>query len=240
MEEAFTRREKFQQKIILMNRFLSREVSLQVLQHILKADYPWTYDPEKHRVIITGENYRERLILRLPLVIPFPEKITEKVNYIVLLIQSGSCAIGYFENGVNVHHKVFRSYMVRMKQGTSQVKYLKTKGKSRAGSRVRLAETEAFFENINERLQEYFAAYPIHRVALSCSKILIPYLFNAKATTPFHKRDERIYKIPKHIHLPIYEVLLDTNKFLQKGELIYEEAEQELVSELLASSQTAL
>ena len=46
--------------------------------------------------------------------------------------------------------------MVRKKRGVSQIKHLKTKGKSRAGSRVRLAETEEFFENINGRLQDYF------------------------------------------------------------------------------------
>ena len=156
-----------------------------------------------------------------------------QVHYIILLIQSGSCAIGYFENGINLDHKVFRAYMVRKKQGTSQIKYLKTKGKSRAGSRVRLAETVEFFENINERLQEYFAQHRIDRIALSCSKTLLPYLFASKVPPPFEKRDPRIYKIPKHIHTPIYEVMLDTHKFLLKGELLYEETYQAKVDELL-------
>lgn len=141
--------------------------------------------------------------------------------------------MGYFEDGENLHHKVFRSYMVRKKQGKSQIKHLKTKGKSRAGSRVRLGETIEFFENINERLQVYFEEYEIHRIAISCSKILIPYLYNSKVATPFDKHDERLYKIPKHMHTPIYEVLLDANKFLQKGELIYDEGQQALVDALL-------
>ncbi|GEO06115.1 hypothetical protein AAE02nite_37790 [Adhaeribacter aerolatus] len=218
-----------------MNRFLSREDSFRLVRQIQQSAHPWVYDQEKHRVIIQDQHQNDLVYFRLPITLPSPitAGAANQVNYIVLLIQSGSCAMGYFENGVNLHHKVFRAYMVRMKQGKSQIKHLKTKGKSRAGSRVRLGETLEFFENINERLQEYFAQHQIHRIALSCSKILIPYLFNAKIPTPFDKRDERIYKIPKHIHLPIYDVLLDTHKFLLKGELIYEEPYQDLVRELL-------
>ncbi|MGV3587511.1 MAG: hypothetical protein ACO1OF_10935 [Adhaeribacter sp.] len=220
-----------------MNRFLSCEASLGLVQQILQSAYPRVYDYEKHRLIILDQNQNELIYFRLPITMPPPGLLLSgsqtKVNYIILLIQSGSCAVGYFENGINLNHKVIRAYMVRMKQGKSQIKHLKTKGKSRAGSRVRLGETVEFFENINERLQEYFAQHQIHRIALSCSKILIPYFFNSKVPTPFDKRDERIYKIPKHINLPIYEVLLDTHKFLLKGELIYEEPYQGLVEELL-------
>ena len=221
-----------------MNRFLSKETSLPVLHHIREANLPYEYDQEKHHILVKDESGTVQVIFRLPITIPAPGQnltIEDKpVHYVILLVQSGSCAIGYFENGINLNHKVFRAYMVRKKRGTSQIKHLKTKGKSRAGSRVRLAETEEFFEHINERLQEYFATHKVDRIALSVSKILIPYLFNSKTATPFDKRDVRIFKIPKHIHLPIYEVLLDTNRFLLKGELIYEETEQELVDSLLS------
>ncbi|HYG37286.1 MAG TPA: hypothetical protein VD908_01650, partial [Cytophagales bacterium] len=73
----------------------------------------------------------------------------------------------------------------------------------------------------------------IDRIAISCSKILVPYLFNSKVDTPFDKRDPRLFKIPKHIHTPIYEVMMETHKFLLKGELIYEEKHQEIVDTLL-------
>jgi hypothetical protein len=220
-----------------MNRFLSQELTIQILQKIRNANLPWAYDQEKHRFDVLDETGNIRANFRLPIIFPapapdlsFPEKT---VHYVILLVQSGSCAIGYFENGINLDHKVFRAYMVRKKRGTSQIKHLKTKGKSRAGSRVRLAETLEFFENINERLQEYFNQHQIDRIALSCSKILIPYLFDSKTPTPFSKRDERIYKIPKHIHTPIYEVLLETHKFLLKGEMIYEENQQSFIANLL-------
>ena len=220
-----------------MNRFLSRESLFTVAAKIQKAGLPWQYEAEKHRLVILDEHGNEILFFRLPITVFPPDKNLnfpdKTAHYVILLVQSGSCAIGYFENGINLDHKVFRAYMVRKKRGVSQIKHLKTKGKSRAGSRVRLAETEEFFENINVRLQEYFEEHEIDRIAMSVSKILIPFLFDPKLKTPFDKRDERIFKIPKHIHTPIYEVLLDTHKFLQKGELIYEEDQQELAEELL-------
>ena len=223
-----------------MNRLLSRELTLQTIAQLQQRQLPWTYDAEKHRLLFLDEAGNEKLILRLPITLPPPEKDLsfpiKLVHYIILLVQSGSCAIGYFEGNKNLDHKVFRAYMVRKKRGVSQLKHLKTKGKSRAGSRVRLGETEEFFENINERLKAYFEAHQIDRIAMSVSKILVPHLFEAKHKTPFDKRDPRIFKIPKHIHLPIYEVLLDTHKFLQKGELIYEEENQPLADQLLEFS----
>ncbi len=73
---------------------------------------------------------------------------------------------------------------------------------------------------------------------MSCSKILIPYLFNSKVPTPFDKRDERILRIPKHVHTPIYDIMLDVNKFLLKGELIYDEANQKVIDELLIENES--
>ncbi|MDX5481817.1 MAG: hypothetical protein LPK07_09045 [Hymenobacteraceae bacterium] len=221
-----------------MNHLLNRERAAALLHVIQDKSIPVTYDQEKHRLALLDGAGNEQVYFRLPITFPPPGKdlsITEAhTNYVILLIQAGNCAIGYFEDGLNLDHKVFRSYMVRKKQGKSQIKYLKTKGKSRAGSRVRLGETAEFFENINGRLQEYFEEHEIHRIALSCSKTLIPYLYNSKVATPFDKHDPRLYRIPRHIHTPVYEVLLDANKFLLRGELIFEEAQQDMVHDLLS------
>jgi hypothetical protein len=205
------------------NRFLPRDKAAELLHSIQSSSITTEYDPEKHRLTLLDETGQEQVLFRLPITVPYTATgIAEEkpVNYVILLIQSGNCAMGYFEQGRCLNHKVFRSYMVRKKQGKSQIKYLKTKGKSRAGSRVRLGETAEFFENINGRLQEYFQQHTIHRIAISCSKTLIPYLYGSKVSTPFNKHDPRLLKIPKHIHTPIYEVLLDANRFLQRGELI--------------------
>ena len=223
-----------------MNRFLNKEQSEKLLQTLPQTKTKYTYDPEKHRIILHDKAGNEQVYFRLPITLSVEQQdlrpATEKVNYVVLLIQSGNCALGYFEDGHNLDHKVFRSYMVRKKQGKSQVKYLKTKGKSRAGSRVRLGETVEFFENINGRLQDYFEDYNVNRIAISCSKTLIPYLYGSRVSTPFDKNDPRLYKIPKHVHTPIYEVLLDTNRFLQKGELVFDAAGQDTVEALLTAA----
>ncbi|WP_299707987.1 hypothetical protein [uncultured Pontibacter sp.] len=204
-------------------RFLPHDKAAELLHSIQTSSIKTEYAPEKHRLTLLDEKGLEQIHFRLPITVPYAATgIAEAkpVNYIILLIQAGNCAMGYFEQGRCLNHKVFRSYMVRKKQGKSQIKYLKTKGKSRAGSRVRLGETAEFFENINGRLQEYFQQHRIDRIAISCSKTLIPYLYTSAIATPFDKRDPRLFKIPKHIHTPIYEVLLDANRFLQRGQLI--------------------
>ncbi|WP_165838154.1 hypothetical protein [Pontibacter arcticus] len=222
-----------------VNRYIPEEIARQLLRTLETSAFKTTYEPEKHRLVVTDNAGQDQLYFRLPLTISPPNlksQPDDPVHYVILLVQSGNCALGYFENGRCLDHKVFRSYMVRKKQGKSQIKYLKTKGKSRAGSRVRLGETMEFFENINERLQSYFEENEIHRIAISCSKTLIPYLFSSKIATPFTKHDPRLFKIPKHIHTPIYEVLLDANRFLLRGELIYEETNQPLIDALLAKT----
>ncbi len=117
---------------------------------------------------------------------------------VITVIKAGQAVCGCFQNGELIDHKVFRAYMVRKKQGKSQVKYLKTKGKSRAGSRVRLAETERFFEEINSRLA-YYDQFPISYWTISCSKTLWPLLFESKQAPPFSKKNEKVYSIPFHV-----------------------------------------
>lgn len=221
-----------------MTHYISEEQSLEVIKRLRSECIPFSYDYEKHRLSISDERDEEAVYLRLPLTIPPINELSEfydPVSYVILLIQSGSSAVAFCEGDDMVDHKVFKSYMVRKKQGKSQVKYLKTKGKSRAGSRVRLSNTLDFFEDINERLQEHFESYSIDRIALSCSKTLIPYLFNSKTPCPFDKKDERLYKIPKHIHTPGYEVLVETHEYLQRGELMFSEENNKLADRLIGS-----
>src|SRR5690606_12127925 len=143
------------------------------------------------------------LSFRMPVTIISPEAYyshpEDRANYVLIIIRSGHATVGYCEDGTVMDHKVFRAYMVRKKQGTSQIKHLKTKGKSRAGSRVRLAETLEFFENINTRLTTYFDNQHVDRIAMSCPATLVPYFYGSKVSTPFEKGDGRIFKIPKHV-----------------------------------------
>ena len=212
---------------------ITEDQSKTLLQFIRTKPLVWEYIPAKNQLLFDHEG-STTLTFRLPISISSPEAFYDlpydKASYVLLLIRSGIASVGYFEDGENIDHKVFRAYMVRKKQGMSQIKYLKTKGKSRAGSRVRLAETMEFFEQINERVNEYFDEYPIDRIALSCPITLIPYLYGSKVPTPFAKDDPRIFKIPKHVQHPTFDSLMEINKFLLKGEIKYKEEGKELLS----------
>ncbi|GAB5527872.1 MAG: hypothetical protein Roseis2KO_57440 [Roseivirga sp.] len=205
--------------------FYDRNELPAVLQKLDEKGYALVYDYEKHRFDLTHGATGTEAFLRLPITMGCEGSVLmtgAEITYIMVLVQSGSASIGVFQGEHCLEHKVFGSYMVRKKQGKSQIKHLKTKGKSRAGSRVRLASTLEFFENINTRLQTHFNQYEFERIAMSCSKILIPYLFNSKVATPFDKRDERIYRIPKHLHQPNFEVMLGMQRYLNKAELVFE------------------
>jgi hypothetical protein len=215
-----------------MNRLISPGKTNDLVRRLKENGVEFSIDQEKHRLIFKDPSENE-LFLRLPLNFTLTDFSQAPLHYVILLIQSGHCSLGYFENERNRDHKVFKSYMVRMKQGFSQVKYLKTKGKSRAGSRVRLGETAEFFENINSRLQEYFSNYHIDKIAISCPKILIPFLYGSKGSCPFDKNDPRLFKIPKHIHTPGYEILLNAQRYLLSGELIFQEEQSSFVGSLL-------
>jgi hypothetical protein len=138
------------------------------------------------------------------------------------------------EGKKNLYHTTFSAYMTRKKQGFSQIKYLNKKGKSRAGSRVRLASTIDFFENINTTLSDLFEEYAIERIAVDCNATLIPYLHQSKVPCPFDKRDIRLYKIPLHIPQSNYTNLNGAIKKLMAPMLFYDDKNEAMVEVLFA------
>ena len=60
----------------------------------------------------------------------------------VLLIQAGACALGLWRDEELLEHKAFKAYVVRGR-GRAQPTHLKTRGKSRYGSRLRLQNHRA-------------------------------------------------------------------------------------------------
>lgn len=216
-----------------VNKFLDRQEVIVLLDSLTTLGYQTVYDSTKHQLSFSKNEIEARL--RLPITVGVRNGVVDAnqtPKYLMLLVQTGSASIGVFEGENCLEHKVFSAYMVRKKQGVSQIKHLKTKGKSRAGARVRLAKTLLFFEDINTRVTRHFKENEFDRIAFSCSKILMPYLFNAKIATPFDRKDERIYRIPKHLHQPTFEVMLGMQRFLNKGELIFDPEEHVELAEL--------
>lgn len=154
--------------------------------------------------------------------------VKDDFHLALVMIRAGIAVSGYFHNGEMLDHKVFRAYMVRQKQGKSQIKYLKTKGKSRAGSRLRLGESEQFFEEINERLQQYNKDYAITTWGISCGKTLWPYFFGSDMPTPFSKNAENLISIPFHVQQPDFATLQEIHKKLNGIHLTLSEKGQEI------------
>lgn len=185
-------------------------------------------DPKRHRILSLGPMREVYWEFRLPL--PFPAiEVEESLDdylsripawippYMIVLIQAGAAAIGYFEEGEVVHHKAIKKYMKRHKRGKSQISYLNTRGKSKAGSRIRLANTVRFFEEINERITPWVEELEPERILYSCSAQLWGMLFQSKTPPPFEKKDPRLIKVPLDVNIPDFEELLRVNNIVIEG-----------------------
>ncbi len=127
----------------------------QVLAQANAEGWNVSYLPQKHQLLIErGSDWLAKLFLPWTSSWDTAQGISTNpdAHFSLVLVRAGQAAVGYFHQGQLIDHKVIRAYMVRQKQGKSQFKYLKTKGKSRAGSRIRLAETLLFFNEINKKL----------------------------------------------------------------------------------------
>lgn len=212
--------------MILFEKSLSH-YSIEDVMLFVKKQFPNSvYDFKKHRITLLDAHGDGLGFIRLPLHVCFgPELglLDDSQTVLYLSIEAGNAAICVVEDDVLTYHTTFSAYMTRKKQGFSQVKYLNKKGKSRAGSRVRLSSTIEFFENINSNLEELFEETFFDRIALDCTPTLLPYLFDSKVKCPFEKGDNRTYKIPLHIDQSNFTCLSKAIKKLSNPTVFYEE-----------------
>ncbi|RED97906.1 hypothetical protein [Marinoscillum furvescens] len=186
----------------MLKRSLDHLYHDELLPLIQDAFEECSYDHGRHLINLSNENGSEIGYVRLPLHLQVTDDlqvVDHEAMSLYLAVESGNAAICLMDGTELEYHTTFSAYMTRKKQGFSQIKYLNKKGKSRAGSRVRLAETVTFFENINTTMVELMEDYAIDRLGLSCSTSLIPYLFQSKVPFPVDKKDSMLYKIPLHI-----------------------------------------
>ena len=181
------------------------------------------YLPEKHQLLLENKvSWLAKLFLPWTMTW-LPEgkfQVQEDVHYCLTLVRAGQASLGYFHQGKLLDHKVFRGYLVRQKQGKSQFKYLKTKGKSRAGSRIRLEETLVFFKEINERLQVYAKQYPLNFWGLGCAKTMWPLLFDGEVKPPFSSKSAELIELPYPFTKSSYEELQELELRLQQFHLL--------------------
>jgi Bacteroidetes VLRF1 release factor len=194
------------------------------------------YLPEKHQLVIESDKI---WLCKLYLPWTFTWLATgrlepaEDIHFCLTLIRAGQAVAGYFHQGKLLDHKVFRAYMVRQKQGKSQFKHLKTKGKSRAGSRIRLEETSHFFKEIHQRLQIYNSQYPLNFWGLGCSKTWWPLLFNNWETPILESKTMRLMELPYPFKKASFEELQILEYRLRQFHLLISPFGQELIPSLL-------
>jgi hypothetical protein len=198
----------------------------------------WTTDPVRHRIEgwVAGREQRV-MVFRPPLpwpVLPgegrfLPEYMhtvgSNPEPYVLFLFQAGAAAMGYFEEGIPVLHKAMKKYVRRASQGQAQIYFLKRKGKSKAGSRLRLNNQQALFEEVNERLTEWMEEYNPRRILYSCNPTLWGMLFSAKPEPPFDRKDPRLGKVPFDVQEPDFEELQRINRLILTGELTIHDPE---------------
>ena len=139
--------------------------------------------------------------------------------HLVLLFQAGAAALALYEDDTLRHSKVFRRYVVRGR-GRAQPLHLKTKGKSRYGSRLRLQQAKALRDDIVTWLRERAAETPDwQQLFLACPVRLWPDLYTGQVHPPFEQRDARIVRVPLDIATPGEASRERVRGFLGRGRL---------------------
>lgn len=156
------------------------------------------------------------------------DKFGQIPNYTVLLIRAGHSALGVIKDNEIIQHKVITKYMVRKKQGKSQLTYLTTKGKARGGAKLRLERTQEFFQEIRKKIFEWSDFVDISEIIFyQCTPRLWTGLFKVKSKYPlFNQTDPRLYKIPITTYKPNYKELLRVNQVLSRGNIKIKSKEQ--------------
>jgi hypothetical protein len=167
---------------------------------------------DKFWMIYDGETQIAKCSLPLIIKNRFSEEDLKNISHtppqtLIILAQAGSASLGYAENGELIHHKVIKKYMIRKSQGKSQLSHLKTKGKSRLGSRIRLQQTDQFFNEIHEKIEEWGVVNHAEVILYNCPVRLWSFLFDEADKPSFDPKDARLVKIPLDLDTPGHDTL---------------------------------
>jgi hypothetical protein len=143
-----------------------------------------------------------------------PERIGRQC---VLLLQAGAAALGYWDEDDLLHHKAIKKYVVRG-TGKAQPTHLKTKGKSRYGSRLRLQNWRRLLVAVNTRLGEWWQLCGAPEQVFTAVNVrVLPELFATDPPPPFARDDATLRRVPRHVHVPDFAELCAVRAFLAGG-----------------------
>jgi len=133
---------------------------------------------------------------------------------IILLLRAGVAALGYWRADALLQHKVVKKYVVRGR-GRAQPSYLRSKGKSRHGSRLRLRNARALLQEVNGRLEHWWRQEGPAEVFYSCGVRLWADLRQAPVAPPFAAGEA--LKLPLDVRAPSHVELLRVRRLMSRG-----------------------
>ncbi|MEO6596343.1 MAG: hypothetical protein ABIP94_16460 [Planctomycetota bacterium] len=150
----------------------------------------------------------------------YASRVGEQLDrQIVVLLQAGAAAIGYWDGDELLDHKAMRKYVVRGR-GRAQPLHLKTCGKSRYGSRLRLQNWRRLLTEVNERLRQCWEEFgEPERVFYGAPVRVWVDLFAAEPSPPFRRDAAFLQRVPMHVHRPDFGELRRVRGWLQYGRL---------------------
>lgn len=137
---------------------------------------------------------------------------------LVVMIQAGASAMGLWRGDQLLAHKAIKKYVVRGR-GRAQPIHLKTKGKSRYGSRLRLRNAAAQLVQGNLKLREWQEMHgSFDDVFLSCPIRTLPVLFETKPPPPFERA--KTLRIPFDVRVPDFGELKRIHRKMSRGRIM--------------------
>lgn len=161
-----------------------------------------------------------------PLLLPVPAAARDVFDYLdalpaalgrqlLVLLQAGAAALGVWDDDELVAHKTLKKYVVRG-HGRAQTTHLRTRGKSRYGSRLRLQNARALLVEVNEKLGAWRAELgPFDRIWHACGVRQWADLFATAPPPPFDR--DASTRIPLHVHVPDFAELQAVRIKLARG-----------------------
>ena len=134
-------------------------------------------------------------------------------------MRAGATALGLWRDDELLRHKVIKKYVVRGK-GRAQPAHLKTKGKSRYGSRLRLQNARSQLVETNEKMIEWIresGAFDV--VLLSCPVRILADLSATEPPPPWVETASPPIRIPFHVHTPSFDELQRVRRRLTRGSI---------------------
>jgi hypothetical protein len=204
---------------ISYNEFFSYFIQNKFIQNFCEVEKPKnTYEYKNINELSNYIKLKPPLLYKILNKTNFANLLEQTPFYLILLIRSGSAALGLSQEGKIIRHKRITKYMIRKKQGKSQLTFYSKKGTTGGGSKLRLQQSIEFFDEIQKKLVDW------SKFILNCDLILyqsspklFSELFKTKKGLIFDKKDHRIYSIPYSTGKPTYQELLKINKILTTG-----------------------